>query len=81
MLDIQAELRRFHKNVEYYHDHQPELLQEYLEQWIGIFEDHVVGSATDYEQLLDLLDARGVPAEHTFIVHATTDDDVLILSA
>lgn len=80
MEQAQATLHRFHKNVDYYETHRAELLTQYPEQWVAIFNEAVVGADPDYEHLLDELKAQDLPLGKVFIQHATEKDELLILA-
>lgn len=50
MQEKQAEIRRFHRDVDYYQAHREELLKQYPEQWVAIFNEQVVGADPDYDR-------------------------------
>jgi Family of unknown function (DUF5678) len=81
MHELQAELQRFKRDTQYYEAHREELLTQYPEQWVAIFNQQVVGAAPDFEQLLALLEQSGIPAERTLIEHVTRKEELLILSS
>ncbi len=73
-------LERFKKDMDYYEAHRDKLLKEYPEQWVAIFNEDVVDTAPDPDQLLDELRKQGIPTEHVFIQHLTRNDELLILT-
>jgi hypothetical protein len=77
--DVQAELQRFHRDVEYYQAHQAELLAKYPEHWVAIYNERVVGADPDFDRLLQTLEEREVPAGEAFVEWVTEKDDILIL--
>lgn len=79
MQQHRAELERFKRDTAYYEQHREELLEQYPEQWVAIFNQQVVGAAPEYEQLLDHLQARGVPVGQALVEHLTSKDELLIL--
>lgn len=79
-MQVQQELKRFRGDGEYYEAHQEELVKNHPEQWVAIFNRQVVGVNSDYSRLLEILEQKGVPSEHTFIEYATTKDEIFILS-
>jgi hypothetical protein len=79
MHELQAELQRFKRDTQYYEAHREELLTQYPEQWIAVFNQQVVGAAPDFEQLLAVLEQSGIPVERTLIEHVTRKDELLIL--
>ena len=81
MEQTQVELRRFHKNVEYYEAHQDALLAQYPDQWVAIFNEQVVGTDPDYLRLLEDLKAKSIPLGKVFIQRASDEDELLILAS
>lgn len=77
--EIREELTRFHRNVEYGQAHYCELLERYPEQWVAIYDEEVVGTGPDKQQLINELRQRGVPPEHTFFDFFTHDDTILVV--
>ena len=75
---LQAELDRFHKDTTYREAHLKELLERFPEQWVAIFNEQVVGAALDLEQLLDDLQARGIPPGQAFVERVTAKDETWI---
>ncbi len=81
MQERQRELQRFQRDIDYYQAHQEELLRQYPEQWVAIFNEHVVGTAPELDQLLTEVKQKGVPVGRSLVEHVTTKDDLLILPA
>ena len=81
MQEKQAELGRFHRDVVYYQVHREELLKEYPEQWVAIFNEQVVGASPDYDQVLDQVQAKHIAVGRVFIDRVTAKDELLILRA
>ena len=79
MDQVQAELQRFRKDTAYYETHHEELLEKYPEQWVGIFDQQVVGASSDYEQLLADVEKEGVAIERTLFKHFTKKEELWIL--
>ena len=79
MEKIQKELELFRRDIDYYEAHQEELLKQYPEQWVAVFNEQVVGASADYERLLDELQEKGVPLGSVYIQLATEKDEVWIL--
>jgi hypothetical protein len=79
MHELQAELQRFKRDTQYYEAHREELLTQYPEQWVAVFNQQVVGAAPDFEQLLALLEQSAIPVERTLIEHVTRKEELLIL--
>ena len=79
MEDHQAELQQFHRDVEYYRAHWEQLLDQYPEQWVAIFDEQVVGADRDAYRPLANLRERGIPTEKALVKYVTAKDDILIL--
>ena len=71
---VDQELQRFHQDVLYVEAHYEQLLKQYPEQWVAIFNQQVVGASPNLEQLLDELQAMGIPPGQGFVEHLTTED-------
>lgn len=72
-------LERLKRDMEYFEAHQEELLEQYSEQWVAIFQEQVAGASPDFDRLLDDLQARGVPVGQVLIERVTRHDELLIL--
>lgn len=81
MQERQAELERFKRDTQFYEAHRQDLLGKYPEQWVAIFDERVVGTAPDFDQLLDDLQTRHMPVGKVLVEHLTTKDELLILPA
>lgn len=79
MQEAQAELARFKKDTAYLDAHYEELLEQYPEQWVAIYNQQVVGTGPDFEQLLKNLKAQGFPVGQLLVEHLTRQEEVLIL--
>jgi hypothetical protein len=75
----QAQSRRFQRDIEFYEAHRDQLLEQYPEQWVAIFNQHVAGVDPDVDRLLASLHERGIPTASALIEHLTIDDDLLVL--
>lgn len=78
---VQVELRGFQQETRYYEEHYEELLAEYPEQWVAIFNQKVVGASPDYDQLLADLEGAGVPIDRTLFKFLAREDELWILTA
>jgi len=72
-------LRSFGQDIEYLEAHDHELLEQYPEQWVAVFDQRVVGASADFDQLLTNLKRQGVPIGRAYIEFLTRRDDILIL--
>ena len=62
----QTSLERYHADVLWFDDHYKELKSLYPDQWVGVYNQEVVGANEDAELLLTDLSSRNVPIENTF---------------
>ena len=76
-----AQLRRFHRDVEYYHAHYEELLARYPEMWVSIYNEEVVGAAPDLRDLLRMRMERGVPPGQGLVVYLDSARRVIYAQA
>ena len=81
MHELQVELQRFKRDTQYYEAHREELLTQYPDQWVAVFDQQVVGAAPDFEQLLAMLEQSSIPAERVLIEHVTRKEELLILQS
>ena len=79
MKELQAELQRFKRDTAYYEAHREELLEQYPEQWVAIFNQQVVGASPDFDQLLDDIEGKGVRVGQVLVEYLTRKDELLIL--
>ena len=79
MIDIKKELQKFTKDGQFLDVHYEELLEEYPEQWVAVFDEKVVGAGPDFDRLLDDLQARGLPLGRIVIEKVTAEEEVWIL--
>ncbi len=73
------QLARFQRDADYFESHYEQLLREYPEQWVAVFNQTVVGTASDFDALLETLDQAGIPIERALIERVTAEEDILIL--
>lgn len=77
--DVRAELEHFKRDTAYFEQHREELLEQYPEQWVAVFNQQVVGADPDFDRLLDGLQARGIPVGQVPVELLTRKDELLIL--
>jgi hypothetical protein len=78
-MPLEKEIERFRKDGEYLEEHRKELLEQYPEQWVAIFNGEVVAAAEDHEELLDQLEANRIPVGQARREYLTRSEDILIL--
>ena len=79
MNEVQAEMERFKRDTQYCEGHYEELLEQYPEQWVAIYDEQVVGAGPDARQLLVELKQRGIPIGQTFFEYMTNKEEIWIL--
>ena len=72
---------RMNPNTAYYETHYEELLDRHPEQWVAIYKQEVVGTASDARELLITLKQDGVPLNRVLVKHLTREEQVFILLA
>lgn len=80
-MDIQQELERSSKDLEYFAAHRQELLKEHTEQWVAIYNQQVVAAAKDVKRLIKHLEKKGIPPGHVVRQYLTGNEDIWILAA
>ena len=75
----QLELGRFTQDMLYFDQHRHELLQQYPEHWVAIYNQQVVGAAKDLKRLIKQLERKGIPPSQVFREYLTDQADLLIL--
>jgi len=75
----QTEFEQFQRDIEYAETHREELLSQYPEQWVAIFNQEVVGASLDPHQLIANLKETGIPTEWVVVRHLTRQEELLIL--
>ena len=78
-MQIQEDLERFTADAVYFDEHREELLEQYPEQWIAIYNKQVVGAAKDPKRLIKQLERRGIAPGHVFREYVSDKDDLLIV--
>jgi hypothetical protein len=76
---MQAELQRFKRDTAYYEAHQEELLEQYPEQWVAIYDERVVGADADLHHLLTTIKEKGISPGQALVEYITSKDELLIL--
>ncbi len=79
MDDRRIELDRFQQDIDYYQTHWGELLSEYPEQWVAIFNERVVGASTGLDELLAKVKRKGIPVGRCLVEYVTAKEELLIL--
>lgn len=78
---VQQELEQFRSDAQYLEDHREELLEQYPERWVAIYNQQVVGAAKDAKRLKRQLERKGIPASRVFREYLTKKEELLILAS
>lgn len=73
------ETKRFRRDVEYFDQHRRELIVQYPDRWVAVYEGRVVGAAKDIKRLAKQLEGKGIPRGRAFVDYTTERDEPLIL--
>lgn len=80
-MSIQDELERFTEDAKYFDRHRQELLEQYPEHWVAVYNQQVVGAATDIKRLISKVQEQGIRPGEVYREYLTTDETLLILVA
>lgn len=78
---VKEDLERSRADALFFQAHREELLDQYAERWVAVYEQHVVATADRLPQLLKRIDRAGLPRGRVFIEFLSTKEDLLILGA
>ena len=76
---IGQELREFEADARTFSEKQQALVREYAEQWVAFLNGRVVANDTDFQTVLDQLDAAGLPRRKAVVRFLTETPSILIL--
>jgi hypothetical protein len=76
---VQQEIERFTQDTLWFDDHRQEMLQQYPERWVAIYNKQVVGSSKDLDQLVGKLERKWLRPGHVFCDYVTDRKELLIL--
>ncbi len=74
-------LERFKRDGDYLQEHWKELLRQYPEMWVAVYNQQVVGADNDLERLVGQLKKRGIPPGEAPCEYLTRHEDLLILGS
>ncbi len=78
-MQAQQELARFTADMAYVDQHRQELLRQYPDRWVAVYNEHVVGAAKDLKKLIKHLERKGITPGHVYREYLTDKEDLLIL--
>lgn len=67
-------LRALNKDSSFFQEHHEELLSQYGEHWVGIFNQKVAGVSPDMDELLNELKRKGVPLDQVLFEYLTDEE-------
>jgi hypothetical protein len=76
---LAQELERFRQDTAWFETHREELLEQYPEQWVFIYNQRVAAASPDARTLFAEAKEKGVPAGRGFPAHLTRTVEDLIL--
>ena len=77
-MQVEQELDRFQDDMVYFDRHRQEILKQYPEKWVAIYNHKVVGVAKALPRLIAQLERKGVRGK-AFVDYVTEHEDLLIL--
>ena len=78
-LDVQRDIERYQADAGYLEAHRGELVEQYPEQWVAVYNQVVVGIAKDMERLVVELERKGIRPGRAYCQYLTDKEDNLIL--
>jgi hypothetical protein len=78
---VQQELEQYRSDAHYFDEHRAELLAQYPERWVAIYNQHVVAVAKDAKRLKSQLERKGIKPSRVYREYLTQQEELLILSA
>ncbi|MCX6022465.1 MAG: DUF5678 domain-containing protein [Chloroflexi bacterium] len=75
-----TDLERFRDDALYLDKHRQELLDQYPERWVAVYEHQIVAVAKDMQKLVEKVKQKGLSPGHVYRAFLSAKDDVLILS-
>jgi hypothetical protein len=76
---VQQELEQYRSDAQYFNEHREELLAQYPERWVAIYNQQVVGVAKDPKRLKSQLERKGIPASRVYREYLTKNEELFIL--
>lgn len=78
---VQQELEQYRSDAQYLEEHRAELLEQYPERWVAIYNQQVVGAAKDAKRLKRQLERKGIKPSRVFREYLTKKEELLILTS
>ncbi len=80
-MQVEQEIEHYRADALYFEAHRQELLRQYPEQWVAVYDRQVVATASEIPELREQLDQQGFPRGEVFVEYVSTKDDLLILGS
>ena len=80
-MQVDQELERYTGDMVYFDEHRQELLEQYPERWVAVYDKRVVGAAKSLKRLISKLKKEGIPPGQVYREYVTKDDILLIVAA
>ena len=71
----------YRRNVEFFEANYDEFLKKYPNQWIAILAQEVIGAASNPNDLIQSLKAKGVETQNVLLEEIEPDPPLLLLSS
>ncbi len=81
MAQVQREIEHYRADALYLAGHREELLRQYPDRWVAIYDLRVVADAKHLSRLIKQLDRRGFPRGDVVVEYLATDEPLLIVAA
>jgi hypothetical protein len=72
-------MERFRADAAWVDAHRGELLERYLDHWVAVYDQQIVGAATDMKRLVNELERKGIRPGRTYTEYLTDKDELLVL--
>jgi hypothetical protein len=79
--EILEDLERYGADAAYFDAHRAELLEGYPDHWVAVYNQEVVGAAREIEDLVKVLEGKGIQPGRTYREYLTDKEELLILPA
>ena len=76
---IELRLRRFEEDVRYLHSLRQELLKNYLDQWVAVYERKLVAHSKNLSKVRQQLSAKRIPQNETVIEFIARERKAMLL--
>ena len=81
MEEVQKELEEFRKDTEWYQNHYEELLKQYPDHWVAIYDEKLVAASPDQDAMFAELKKKGVKATKAYLKYLSTTEEIWIFQA